>query len=313
MKSPLFSIVSPVYKARNIIPELVLQIEKSMLEITDNFEIILVDDDCPENSWDIIEEISKVNKKLVGIKLSRNFGQHHAITAGLDFAQGDWVIVMDCDLQDNPAEIINLYKTAIQGYDIVFAARSERKDSLFKKLTGLVYTKVYSFLSGLKIDRRIGNFGIYSKKAIDAYKKLKEPFRLFGPLINWVGFKKTTLEIIHQSRYQGKSSYSLNKLLSLAFEAIIVNTDKPLRILVKLGFFIFFISLMIIFYYLLQYFQGKIEQPGFMTTILSLWLICGLLMFSIGILGIYLTKIFITIRNRPFYIIETKVNSNYEL
>jgi len=307
MNTPLFSIVSPVYKARNIIHELVSQIENSVLGITDNFEIILVDDGCPENSWEIIEEIAKSNKRVTGIKLSRNFGQHHAITAGLDFAQGDWVIVMDCDLQDNPHEIINLYNKAIQGYDIVFAARSERKDSLFKKLTGLVFSKVYNFFSGLEIDRRIGNFGIYSKKSIDAYKKLKEPFRLFGPLINWVGFKKTTLEIEHQNRFQGKSSYSFNKLLNLAFEAIIVNTDKPLRILVKLGFFICFISLLIIFYYLLQYFQGKIEQPGFMTTILSLWLICGLLMFSIGILGIYLTKIFTGIRNRPIYIIETKI------
>jgi glycosyltransferase involved in cell wall biosynthesis len=313
MNSPLFSIVSPVYKAREIIPELISQIEKSVQEITENFEIILVDDGCPENSWEIIEEIAKLNKRVVGIKLSRNFGQHHAITAGLDFANGDWVVVMDCDLQDNPAEIINLYNKALKGYDIVFAARSERKDNYFKKLTGLVYSKVYNFLSGLEIDRRIGNFGIYSNKAINAYKKLREPFRLFGPLINWVGFRKTTLEIAHQSRFQGKSSYSFNKLLSLAFEAIIVNTDKPLRILVKLGFFIFFISLMIIMYYLQQYFQGKIEQPGFMTTILSLWLICGLLMFSIGILGLYLTKIFTTIRYRPIYIVETNVNYNYEL
>ena len=298
------SVVSPVYKASTILSELVLQIKNGLTEITESYELILVDDGCPWNSWEIIEDLIKTYPFIIGIKLSRNFGQHHAITAGLDCASGDWIVIVDCDLQDNPLEIKNLYKKANEGYDIVFASRFERKDNFFKRLGGLIFSRIYNFLSGSKIDRRIGNFGIYSKKSIDAYKKLKEPFRLFGPLINWVGYKKTTIEIPHQNRQDGKSSYSLKKLLNLAFEAIIVNTDKPLKILIKLGFTIVIVSFAIVTYYFTQFLKGEILQPGFISLILSLWLICGILMFSIGILGIYLTKIFSTIKNRPIYIID---------
>lgn len=117
MTSPIISIVSPVYRARNLVSELVVQIETSVLEITENFEIILVDDGCPENSWEIIEEIAKLNKGVVGIKLSRNFGQHYAISAGLSEAKGDWIVVMDCDLQDRPDEIQKLYNKALEGYE----------------------------------------------------------------------------------------------------------------------------------------------------------------------------------------------------
>jgi dolichol-phosphate mannosyltransferase len=171
MNTTLISIVSPVYKARNIIPELVSQIEKSVLEITDNFEIILVDDGCPDNSWEIIEEISILNKR------------------------GEWIVVMDCDLQDRPDEIPNLFKKAIEGYDIVFAQRQNRKDGYFKRLFSKLFHKFYSWLSGINSDSSIANFGIYNAKVISEYNKMREISRSFPSLVSFLGFNSIKLVV----------------------------------------------------------------------------------------------------------------------
>ena len=183
------------------------------------------------------------DKRIKGIKLSRNFGQHHAITAGLDACTGQWIIVMDCDLQDRPEEIPNLYKAVINGYDIVYAKRTSRKDSLFKKLTSEIFHYIFSYLSGVKQDKSIANFGIYNRCVIDSIKSMREPMRAFGPMVKWVGFKNTSIEVEHGQRYAGKSSYNLKKLFDLALEIAIAYSDKPLKITIKLGIFISLLSL----------------------------------------------------------------------
>lgn len=202
------TIVSPVYKAHNITNELIRRIIKSVEEITTDYEIILVDDACPDNSWEEIEKAALTNPKIKGIKLSRNFGQHYAITAGLDHATGDWVVVMDCDLQDQPEEIPNLYNKAIEGYDIVFARRVRRKDSFFKKVNSQIFYKIFSYLSGIKQDGTVANFGIYSNKVIGAVKQIREPMRAFTPMVKWVGFNTSAIEVDHSERYIGKTSYN---------------------------------------------------------------------------------------------------------
>jgi glycosyltransferase involved in cell wall biosynthesis len=298
------SVVSPVYKAPKILPELVARLEKSLSEITNSFEVILVDDGCPWDSWSVIEELAKDFKFIKGIKLSRNFGQHHAITAGLDYAKGDWIVLMDCDLQDSPHEIINLYEEAKKGFDIVFAERISRKDSSLKKATGYVFAKIYSSLTGTNVNSKIGNFGIYSFKVIEAYKCLREPFRLFGPLINWVGFSKSSIEVEHGNRYEGQTSYSFTKLLSLAGEAILVNSERPLKWMIKLGGFFVVLSFAIIIYYINKYLNGQVAEPGFMSLILSIWFVFGSIMMSLGIIGLYISRVFQTVRNRPLYFVQ---------
>ncbi len=183
------SIVIPVYRAENIIPELLRRLELSLLNIAQNYELILVEDGSTDNSWQVIEAAAFVNKKIKAIKLSRNFGQHYAITAGLDHCNRDWIIVMDCDLQDRPEEIPKLLNKAMEGYDIVFARRINRVDSFYKKFYSKLFYKIYSWLTGIKQDGSIANFGVYSRKVIEVLKRMKEPMRAFSPMVRWVGFK----------------------------------------------------------------------------------------------------------------------------
>ncbi len=308
MNTPLFSIVSPVYKARNIIPELVSQIEKSVLEITDNFEIILVDDGCPENSWEIIEEIAKSNKSVVGIKLSRNFGQHYAISAGLSEVNGEWIIVMDCDLQDRPDEIPNLYKKAVEGFDIVLAQRIDSKDAYMKKLFSNLFHKFYSWLSGINSDSSIANFGIYNSKVITEYNKMKEISRSFPSLVSFLGFNSVKIRVKHSERFEGESSYNFIKLLNLSFDVILANSNKPLRLTVKLGFIISLFSFLLAIYNVFAYKVGIIKVVGFTTTVFSIWFVGGLILFVLGIVGLYIGKIFDQVKDRQLYIIAKKIN-----
>jgi glycosyltransferase involved in cell wall biosynthesis len=312
MKTPLISIVSPVYKARNIIPELVSQIEKNVLEITDNFEIILVDDGCPENSWEIIERIAKVNPRVVGLKLSRNFGQHYAISAGLSEAKGEWIVVMDCDLQDRPDEIPNLYKKAIEGFDIVFAQRFDRKDNFFKKIFSNLFHKVYSWLSGINSDSSIANFGIYNLRVITEYNRMKETSRSFPSLVSYLGFNSIKMPVEHSERFEGESSYDFMKLLNLSFDVILSNSNKPLKLTVKLGFIISLFSFLLAIYNLIAYKVGIIKVDGFTTTVFSIWFVGGLILFVLGIVGLYIGKIFDQIKERQLFIVAKKINTHDE-
>lgn len=302
------SFVSPVYRAEKIIPTLVDRIETAAKQITDDYEIILVDDFSPDRSWSAIEEQALKNKHVKGIKLSRNFGQHYAITAGLSYVTGDWTVVMDCDLQDQPEEVVKLYAKAQEGYDIVYARRQERNDSFLKKLSSSAFHAVYGYLSGQKTDKTIANFGIYSKQVIAEFNKMPEVARSFPSLVSYVGFPTTAIEVEHASRYEGKSSYSLRKLLKLTFDVIISNSNKPLRIAVKVGFSLSFFAFILAIYNVIAYFVGAIMVPGYTTTIFSIWFVGGLILFVLGIIGLYIGKIFDQVKGRQIYIVEKEMN-----
>ena len=173
------SVVVPVYGCKAALRELYTRLCQSLEQICNEFEIILVNDNCPQNSWEVIEELCKEDSRVKGIEMARNFGQIKAITAGLDYSTGDWVVVMDCDLQDRPDEIPNLYTKALEGWDIVYARRVERQDGFWKKMSSRAFHRVYSYLSGSKSDRTIANFGIYKKRVIQEYNKMTEKARSF--------------------------------------------------------------------------------------------------------------------------------------
>jgi len=302
------SVVIPVYQAKNIIAELLRRLEISLLKITSNYELLLIDDGSTDNSWQAIEDAAYENKNIKAIKLSRNFGQHYAITAGLDACGGTWVIVMDCDLQDRPEEIPALYSKAMEGFDIVFAQRINRTDSFWKKVLSKLFYKVYSLLAGIKYDGNVGNFGIYNKKVIETLKTMREPMRAFSPMVRWVGFNKAFITVEHGERFSGKSTYSLRKVFSLAGDIILAYSDKPLKIIIQIGFLISFISFLIAVYYLVIYFEGRILVPGYISIILSIWFLGGLIILNLGVIGLYISKIFAGIKNRPLYIIDKSIN-----
>ena len=251
--------------------------------------------------------LSSQNPKIKSIRLSRNFGQHSAIFAGLTKAKGDWVVVMDCDMQDQPKEIAKLYKKALEGYDIVLGQRENRKDKFLKKLSPKLFYKVFNYLSGGHFNNEIGNFGIYRKKVIDSILNINDYIKFFPLFINWVGFKSVSIPIEHGERKEGKSSYSISRLLKLAFNAIISFSDKPLRLFINFGLGISILSFVLGIYYLYLSITHKITQPGFSSLILSIWFLSGIIISCIGIVGVYLGKTFDQAKGRPTFIIDEEV------
>ncbi len=308
MVTPHISIVSPVYRAEKMVHELVERIVKSVSIITDEFEIILVNDASPDDSWLAILQACTVDKRVKGVDLSRNFGQHYAITAGLSYAKGEWVVVMDCDLQDRPEEIPNLYAKAQEGWDIVRARRINRTDKGLKRLSGKIFHAVFDWMSGQKTDRDLCNFGIYKQRVIKAFNSVGEYSRAFGSVIGYLGFKKTILNVQHAERAEGKSSYTLAKLLKLTFDVIISQSNKPLRMAVGLGFMMSMISLLVALYNVIARLAGIIALAGFTTTIFSIWFVGGLILFVMGILGLYIGKIFDQVKGRPNFVVREEIN-----
>ena len=303
----MISIVSPVYRAEKILPILVSEINLVMERIGEDYEIILVDDRSPDNSWEVMKVISSQNPKIKSIRLSRNFGQHSAIFAGLTKTKGNWVVVMDCDMQDQPKEIAKLYKKALEGYDIVLGQRENRKDKFLKKLSSKLFYKVFNYLSGGQFNNEIGNFGIYKKKVIGSILNINDYIKFFPLFINWVGFKSISIPIEHSERMEGKSSYSVSRLLKLAFNAIISFSDKPLRLFINFGLGISILSFILGIYYLYLSITHRITQPGFSSLILSIWFLSGIIISCIGIVGVYLGKTFDQAKGRPIFIIDEEV------
>jgi len=306
--TPHISIVSPVYRGEKMVAELVRRNVESVSAIAEDYEIILVNDASPDNSWDEIVKQSAANPKVKGINLSRNFGQHYAITAGLHYAKGDWVVVMDCDLQDRPEEIPNLYNKALEGYDIVYARRAVRKDGFLKKQSSIWFHKAFNWLSGIKSDSSIANFGIYKHCVIEEFNKMSERARSFPSLVNYLGFKDTAIDVQHSERAEGKSSYNFRRLLKLSFDVIVSNSNKPLRIAVGFGFGMAVVSFLLALYNIIAKAVGIIEVSGYTTTVFSIWFVGGLLLFVMGVLGLYIGKIFDQVKGRQLFIVKDKVN-----
>ena len=303
----MISIVSPVYRAEKILPILVSEINLVMERIGEDYEIILVDDRSPDNSWEVMKVLSSQNPKIKSIRLSRNFGQHSAIFAGLTKTKGDWVVVMDCDMQDQPKEIAKLYKKALEGYDIVLGQRENRKDKFLKKLTSKLFYKVFNYLSGANFDNNVANFGVYHQKTIKSILDMGDYVKFFSLFINWIGFKSVSIPIEHGEREEGKSTYSVGRLFKQAFNVIISFSDKPLRLFINFGLSISVLSFIVGIYYLYLALTGKIAQPGFSSLILSIWFLSGIIISCIGIVGVYLGKTFDQTKGRPTFIIDEEV------
>ena len=297
------SIVIPVYGCKAALVELYQRIVITVQQITQDYEIILVNDACPQGSLETIKELCDKDEKVIGIELSRNFGQMKAILAGLDYSTGEWVIVMDCDLQDRPEELINLYNKAQEGYDVVFARRKVRKDSYIKKFFSNMFYKIYSFASNTKYDETLCNFSILNRNVVDNYCKMREEHRAFVMYIQWMGFKQTAIDVMHDQRKEGKSSYNFSKRVKLGVDIIFSQSDKLLKVIAILGFFITLISIIAVIAIIVNYFVNNVSQ-GWSSIIAIMCLISGILIFAIGTVGIYVGNIFIQTKERPLYIVR---------
>lgn len=302
------SVVVPVYYGEVFLEELCLRVERAVLSCAASCEIILVNDASPDGSWRLIQKLCAAYPFVKGVNLSRNFGQHYAITAGLTYVTGDWVVVMDCDLQDVPEEIPNLYRSAVEtDSDTVFARRMNRQDRLLKRLSSKAFAAIYGYLTDSKLDSSIANYGIFRRKVIDSVLRLPESIRNFPLFVRWVGYRQTAIPVTHAARSEGKSSYTLGKLMRLAFDTILTFSDKPLRIMVTAGLAISLMAFVVFIVFLLMGIFGRFGVLGYASMIVSIWFLAGVQIFFLGMVGVYVSKTFNQTKGRPVFIVSETV------
>ena len=296
---PDLSVVCPVYGTPDPLFELVPGIVQAAEELDVTFEIVLVDDRCPHGSWAVIQKLAKEYPQIVAVRLSRNFGQHPAIFAGLKIARGAKVAVMDSDLQDSPAELPRLYREALKGFEIVRARRVDRQDSWLRRKVSQAFFRSLSYLTAIDYNAEIANFGVYDRKVIDAILSWREDHRFFPAAVQWAGFEHSDVETVHRPRNHGRSNYNFKKLGDLAISVMISFSDKPLRIIALAGLMIAAIMFLLSVVFLMLALFGAFEVAGYASLIISIWFLSGLLLFAIGVCGLYIGQILRESKRRP--------------
>jgi dolichol-phosphate mannosyltransferase len=271
-----------------------------------SFEILLVDDGSKDRSWKKIQSLSDKHKMVKGVRLSRNFGQHYAISAGLEFCTGEHVIVMDCDLQDLPEEVPRLMEEANKGFDVVLARRRQRNDSSMRKILSRMFYQFLSYISGINHDSGVANFGVYSKRVVQAVNAMGDDSRYFPAMVKWVGFESSTIDVTQGKRNSGKSNYDFKRLTKLALDIILSFSDKPLVFAAKAGATISAISFSFAIYIFFRAINGQISALGYPSLMVSIWFLAGLILLTISIVGLYVGKTFENSKQRPrFIVMET--------
>lgn len=304
------SVVVPVYGCPGALPELHRRLTDTLSGLVGSYEIVLVDDCCPQGSWQVVKQLAESDSHVVGVRLARNFGQSRAITAGLDRARGTWSVVMDCDCQDPPEAIAQLYAKALEGYDIVFARRVGRKDSRGTMALSRAFYRVYSNLAETTVDPDVGNFSIASRRAIDAYLSMREQGRDYSLFMTWIGFEQAYVDIQPEERFEGESSYTFGKKTSLAIETITSHSTKLLTLAVKFGFIMAVVGLVVLVALVVRHFVDANVAMGWPSTIATIVLVGGIIVAVMGVVGIYVGNTFAEARRRPLYLVEDVVTSD---
>ena len=307
---PDVSVVIPVYRAADCLEELYARLKNALETITPNFEILLIEDGGPDQSWPIIQTLARRDPRVIGIHLSRNFGQHYAITAGLDACRGRWTVVMDCDLQDPPEGIPALYRKASEGYDIVLALRAERSDPALKRAISWIFYQAFSYLTDVRFDGRVRNFRIMSRKVVLALRELREQLRFFAALVDWTGFRTASIDVRHDARAHGRTTYTYATLLKLGVDTIVAYSDKPLRMAIRFGFLVALLSMLAGVWFMAKVMFFGSPVLGWTSMIVSLYFLSGIIISILGLNGLYLGKVFNEAKKRPLYFVaETTQDS----
>jgi dolichol-phosphate mannosyltransferase len=305
----LLSVVIPVFNENTLINELIRRVKLNVEKITQDYEIILVDDGSSDSTWEKISDEARLENRIKGIKFSRNFGHHYAITAGLHEAAGQWVVVMDGDLQDRPEVIPELYSKAQEGFEVVFVSRKNRPEKLYYRIAQRLFYLILRILSGIEFDSKQANFSIINKKVVEAFRNFPEHARFYGSTLKWLGFKRSEVFADHGVRFSGKPAYSLKKRIKLASDIIIAFSERPLKLAIGLGVLISTFSTIIAIWLVYGKFNWGFSVTGWTSLMFSIFFLSGILFVILGIHGIYLGRLFQEVKNRPLYIVSERCNT----
>jgi dolichol-phosphate mannosyltransferase len=300
---PIISVVVPVYGCRGCLEHLHDRLAATLSGLVPAYEIILVDDRARDESWPEIERLVDLDPDVRGVRLSRNFGQHAAITAGLSHVRGQWAVVMDCDLQDPPEDIPRLFAKALEGHDIVFGRRKHKPTSVIRRMLAVLYFRCLRLFTGTHIDGQYGTFSIISRKVVDAFLDMQDNDRHYLMILNWLGFDVAAVEYQPAARYQGQSSYSLPRLIEHALDGVFFQTTVLLRWIVYLGFCFASLGGLLAIYLLAARIAGH-AYPGWTSIVVLTLALCGFIILSTGITGLYIGKVFEQARGRPIFVVD---------
>ena len=302
------SVVAPILNEETLISEFIKRVTVQLNKINSDYEVIIIDDGSTDNSWSQIQIAAKDDQKIVGIKLSKNFGHHYAITAGLHNSKGEWVVVMDSDLQDRPEVIPELLDKAQEGFDVVFVSRQQRPESFVYKLGQRLFYASLRFLSGIDFDSKQANFSIINRKVVEAFKKFPENARFYGSTIKWLGFSRASINAAHGLRFSGRPSYTIKKRITLALDIILSFSDRPLRFAIGLGLIMSVVSVLFSLWIFIGAINWGFSVIGWPSLIVSIFFTSGIILIVLGIIGIYLGRIFREVKARPLYVVSESLN-----
>jgi polyisoprenyl-phosphate glycosyltransferase len=298
----LLSVVVPVYGCADCLVALHTRLTDSVAGITDGYELVFVDDRSLDDGWSVLERLAAEDEHVRAFRLSRNFGQDAAITAGLDRARGDWVVVMDCDLQEAPEDIPRMWAAAREGYDIVRTTRRGWRHSAFRRATSRAYRSLT-----LETDVRpdYSNLSLLSRRVVDAFLRLRDRDREYMIALDWLGFDSTTVEIEHHERHAGQSGYTLRRLIRAALDGMFFRSTVLLRLVVLFGFVVALIGVIVAGFEIADYFiEAHKRVPGYTSLAVLLLLLAGFIIVSVGVVGLYVGRVFEQVKQRPLFLID---------
>lgn len=303
------TVVIPVYNSANIFPELYRRLIAILTPAFSDFEIIAVLDGCRDRSFEVISGFAQKDLRLKVIELSRNFGHQAALTAGLSHAQGQWVAIIDDDLEDPPEVLVQFVNKAQEGFEVVYGVRRKRKRSFFHKILYRLFYRISGMLTDINIPNDAGDFCVMSRRVAEILSSMPENNRYLRGMRAWAGFKQTGIEYERSSRFADEPGYSLKKYFQLAFNGIFSFSYKPLKYVTLLGVLIALVSFEEVFRIILGKISGSLpEVPGW--AYLSVWLLflSGIQLIALGIIGEYIARIYDEVKQRPKYLVKTKMN-----
>ena len=308
---PQISVAAPVYnQQRRTLEELVTRLSAVLSTISADYEIVLVDDGSVNDAWAAIREMADRDPRVKGFRLARNFGQHVAITAALDRAEGNWVVVMDADLQDRPEVIADLYAKAQQGFDVVFVNRIARPEPLHYRIATACFYALLNIVSGQAYNRLQGNFSIVSSDAIRAYRSVRESNRFYGGILRWVGFRHGSIDAQHAAPDGGHSSYNFMKRLRFAFGIIVGFSSRLLYVAIAVGLLMALGSFFAAAFIVIEKLQNP-DYPvqGWPSVMTAIFFTAGVTNVAIGLTGLYIGQILQQTKGRPLYIVSSTTAS----